>query len=44
VNRASLGLLPFIPLPNQPGAVQNYQFVTAVPSNSDSGGARLTYI
>src|SRR5207249_7037836 len=42
-NRASLGLLPFIPLPNQPGAVQNYQFVTSVPLNYDSVGMRVTY-
>ncbi len=38
---ASLGLLPLIPLPNQPGRVQNYQFITSVPQNSDVLGIRL---
>ena len=30
------GLLKFIPLPNEPGTVQNYYFSTAVPSNTQN--------
>jgi hypothetical protein len=41
LNPASLGLLNFIPLPNQPGAVQNYQFVTSVPQNTDNLSTRV---
>jgi hypothetical protein len=43
LNAAALGLLPFIPLPNQPGSVQNYQLVRSIPSNSDNIGLRLNY-
>src|SRR5262249_30181787 len=43
LNSAALGLLPFIPTPNQPGAVQNYQFVSSLPSNSDNVGLRVNY-
>jgi hypothetical protein len=43
LNSASLGLLPFIPAPNQPGAVQNYQSVSSLPSNSDNVGLRVNY-
>ncbi|HTM47628.1 MAG TPA: carboxypeptidase-like regulatory domain-containing protein [Bryobacteraceae bacterium] len=43
LNSASLGLLPFIPMPNQPGAVQNYQLITSAPSNSDNIGLRVNY-
>ena len=41
LNPAALGLLPYIPLPNQPGAVQNYQYVTSVGSNTDNLGLRV---
>lgn len=41
LNPAALGLLNFIPLPNQPGAVQNYQLVTAIPQNTDNLGLRI---
>ncbi len=41
MNSASRGLLDFIPLPNQPGAVQNYQYVTSVKSGTDNLGVRL---
>ncbi len=41
MNPAAAGLLRFIPLPNQPGQVQNYQYVTAVPQNTDNLGVRL---
>jgi trimeric autotransporter adhesin len=40
-NTAALGLLKFIPLPNQPGLVQNYQILTSVPQNSDTLAIRL---
>lgn len=39
----ALGLLGFIPLPNQPGAVQNYQYLTSVPQNTDNLGLRLMH-
>ena len=38
---AAVGLLRFIPLPNQPGLVQNYQFVTSVNNNSNNLSTRL---
>jgi trimeric autotransporter adhesin len=40
-NPASLGLLQYIPLPNLPGTVQNYDFVTAVPADTDNVSVRL---
>ncbi len=41
INAAAAGLLSYFPLPNQPGQVQNYQFVTSVPQNTDNFGLRL---
>jgi hypothetical protein len=41
MNPAAVGLLRFIPLPNQPGTVQNYQFVTSVNNNSNNLSTRL---
>jgi hypothetical protein len=38
---ASLGLTTLIPLPNQPGRVQNYQFLTSTPQDSNALGIRL---
>ncbi len=43
LNSAALGLLDFIPLPNQPGRVQNYQYLTSRPDNSSRFGARLNH-
>jgi len=40
-NTAALGLLKYIPLPNLPGTVQNYDFVTAVPADTDNVSVRL---
>jgi hypothetical protein len=40
-DRASVGLMRFMPRPNLPGRVQNYQIVTAYPSNTDDFGIRL---
>ena len=41
INPAALGLLRYFPLPNQPGGVQNYQYVTSVGSGSDNIGLRV---
>jgi len=35
------GLLEFFPLPNQPGSVQNYQYVTSNGNNSDQLSLRV---
>jgi hypothetical protein len=40
---AAAGLLEFIPLPNQPGAVQNYQYVASIPQNADNFNLRLMH-
>ncbi|MBV8572349.1 MAG: TonB-dependent receptor, partial [Acidobacteriaceae bacterium] len=37
----ALGLLPFYPLPNIPGNVNNYQFETAQAANTDNVGLRI---
>jgi trimeric autotransporter adhesin len=41
LNPAALGLLKYIPLPNLPGDVQNFDFVTAVPADTDNVSLRL---
>jgi len=41
LNLIALNLLSFVPLPNQPGFVNNYQFLTSVPQNTDNFGVRL---
>lgn len=41
INTASKGMLDLIPLPNQPGLVQNYQYLTSVAQNSNNLGLRL---
>ena len=41
INPIAQGLLAYIPLPNQPGLVNNYRLVTAVPNNSQSFNARI---
>ena len=40
-NTAVMGLLNLIPKPNLPGTVQNYDFVTAVPADTDNVSVRL---
>jgi trimeric autotransporter adhesin len=40
-NKAVVGLLNLIPTPNLPGTVQNYEFVTAVPADTDNVSVRL---
>jgi hypothetical protein len=42
INPAANGLLSFIPLPNQPGAVQNFQFVSSYPQNTDNLSVRVS--
>ncbi|MBS1829105.1 MAG: TonB-dependent receptor [Acidobacteria bacterium] len=38
---AAQGLLPFIPLPNQPGKIQNYQYATAADQNRNDLNVRV---
>jgi len=40
-NPAALGLLQYMPLPNLPGVVNNYEFITAVPADTDNVSVRL---
>ncbi len=41
INPAAAGLLAFIPTPTSAGAVQNYQYLTAVPSTTNNFAIRL---
>jgi trimeric autotransporter adhesin len=41
INPIAAGLLKYIPLPNQPGTVNNYRLVEAVPNNSQNLNARV---
>ncbi|HCC57988.1 MAG TPA: hypothetical protein DEQ47_12170, partial [Solibacterales bacterium] len=41
LNPAAVGLLRFIPLPNQPGLVNNYQVQSANPNNADNLNLRV---
>ena len=41
INPAAAGLLQYMPLPNLPGTVQNFDFVTAVPADTDNVSIRL---
>jgi hypothetical protein len=41
INPAAAGLLQYIPQPNLPGALQNFEFVTAVPADTDNVSLRL---
>lgn len=40
-NSAALGLLEFIPSPNLPGRVQNYEFGTSILNDTDTLGTRF---
>jgi hypothetical protein len=42
INPAANGLLSFIPLPNQPGALQNFQFISSIPQNTDNLSTRVS--
>ncbi len=41
INPIAAGLLQYIPLPNQPGTVNNYRLIEAVPNNSQNLNARV---
>ncbi len=41
LDSAALGLLKYLPLPNQPGLVQNYFFQESVPTSSDQLSVRV---
>ena len=41
INPAASGLLHYIPLPNAPGAVQNFHYVTSTTNNSNDVNVRL---
>ena len=41
LNPIALGLLSYVPLPNQPGLVNNYQYVASPANNTDNLGARV---
>lgn len=41
INPAAAGLLQYIPLPNLPSTVQNYEFITVVPADTDNVSIRL---
>jgi hypothetical protein len=41
IDPIAVGLLNYIPVPNQPNAVQNYRFITAVPANSQNLNTRV---
>ena len=41
LHSAALGLIEYIPLPNQPGNIQNYQYVTSVARNTNDMSARV---
>jgi len=41
INSAAAGLLKYIPVPNLPGTVNNYEFVAAVPADTDNISVRL---
>jgi trimeric autotransporter adhesin len=41
INPAAAGLLKYIPLPNLPGTVQNFDFTTVVPADTDNVSLRL---
>jgi hypothetical protein len=40
-DKAAVGLLPYIPLPNLPGSVQNFHLQESLPSSSDRVMARI---
>jgi hypothetical protein len=41
ISPIATGLLQYIPLPNQPGTLNNYRLITASPNNSQALNARL---
>lgn len=43
LNPAALGLLNYFPLPNQPGQVNNYEYITTGATNADNFGLRVNH-
>ena len=43
INPVAAGLLKYIPLPNLPGSVQNFHFITSVGNNSDDLNIRINH-
>lgn len=43
IDPAAAGLLPFIPLPNLPGDVQNFHFITAATNNTNDLNVRVMH-
>ncbi|HUZ05107.1 MAG TPA: TonB-dependent receptor, partial [Acidobacteriaceae bacterium] len=43
INQQAQALLQYIPLPNQPGAQQNFQYLTTAQTNSTRVGMRFTH-
>jgi hypothetical protein len=43
INSAALGLLQYIPLPNLPGSLQNFHYVTSATSDSDDLNVRVNH-
>jgi hypothetical protein len=43
IDKIAAGMLSYIPLPNLPGGVQNYQITSAVPFNSSDFSGRLNH-
>jgi outer membrane receptor protein involved in Fe transport len=43
INSAAAGLLSYVPLPNLPGSVQNFHFVTSAENNSSNVNARVVH-
>ena len=43
INGAAAGLLNYIPLPNLPGATQNFHYVTSAENNNDSLNIRVMH-
>ena len=43
INPSAAGLLPFFPAPNLPGNSRNFHFVSASPSDSDTGFIRFNH-
>jgi len=41
INPIAAGLLTYIPVPNQPGSVNNFRLIEAVPNNSQNLNARV---
>jgi hypothetical protein len=43
INPVAAAILPFIPLPNLPGAANNFHFVSSAPTSSDTVSLRINH-